>query len=143
MKKLLFSLLLLTLFFNLYGVEVSGGVGSEGVRGTVFFLNGNWGFLPFISTELEYSSNFSTGFKYYMLGFQGKLKLNLISPFIRAGISYGGYDISLSSAKFYRYIGGGVSIYLIPIMGVKGGVVQFKGKVENFTRIYGGIFVNI
>ncbi len=145
MVKRLFVLIIFVFLFSslLLSVEISGGIGKERTTDMVLYGNVSWGFFPFISTEFQYAKNLKNENKYYMLGFYGKIKLHLIAPFVRVGVGYGGYDISLTSAKFYYYYGGGLGFYLMPIMGLKAGYTKYFGKTEDFSRFYAGLFVKL
>jgi len=148
MKKTTLIIILIFCFITLFpnsskATELSIFTGMEKNEYNVWGLYANWGFLPFISSEIEYCSNNETTQKYYSLGVSSKFKISVFAPFARAGIGLKSKKISLSDLNFFYYIGGGLKFYITPLLGLKGGLTYLNEKKTSYNRFYAGIFVEI
>jgi hypothetical protein len=123
--------------------ELSIFAGTENGGQKVLGLYGNWGFLPFISSEGEYSYNYTTLNKSFAIGVSGKFKISFFAPFARAGIGLRAEEFSYSGLHFFYYIGGGLKFYVAPILGLKAGLTIFNEKSITYNRFYVGVFVEI
>ncbi len=139
--KYIFLLFLFIPFINLNATELAlhGGVENGGQQFYGFY--GNWGFLPFISSEGEYNYNFDTGNKMFSVGVSAKFKFSFFASFARAGIGMRAEELSYSGVHLFYYLGGGLKFYLAPIMGLKGGITLFNEKELSYYRLYGGVFI--
>jgi len=139
---LVFSIILF-LFFpkSTYSTELALHGGMENGGQQFYGFYGNWGFLPFISSEGEYNYNFDTKNKMFSVGLAAKIKFSFFAPFARAGIGLRAEEFTYSGIHLFYYIGGGLKFYLAPIMGLKGGLTLFNEKDLSYYRIYGGLFL--
>ncbi len=148
MKKIvhliIVSLIIILLLPSLTSAtELSIFAGTENGGEKVLGLYGNWGFLPFISSEGEYSYNYTTLNKSFAIGVSGKFKISFFAPFARAGIGLRAEEFSYSGLHFFYYIGGGLKFYMAPLFGLKAGLTVFNEKSRVYNRFYVGIFIEI
>ncbi len=146
-KKGFIILFIIIVFFiipkNTSATELSIFAGTENGGQKVLGLYGNWGFLPFITSEGEYCYNYTTLNKSFSIGVAGKFKISFFAPFARAGIGLRAEEFSYSGLHFYYYIGGGLKFYVAPILGLKGGITVFNEKSISYNRFYVGVFIEI